>query len=200
MTTETPRQIDTQLAENYNATLKAQAQLERFESSLKSTAGATYYYRGRQRVTDMTVEEARERVETELAKHTGDDYGYARLGAPCSPSSSTGNARRALEGIDAQEAELAELANARFALEARYTGWSRFFLVTSSTGHIHSSMHCSTCRPTTTYGWLPELSGQSEAQAVEAHGPALCSVCFPSAPVEWTGAKLTKAQAAKVAA
>lgn len=197
---ETPRQIDTELAANYNATLAAEAQLARFESSLVSIAGATYYYRGRRRVTDMTVEEARPIVEAELAKHPADDYGYGRLGAPCSPSSSTGNARRALEGIEAQETLLAELANARFALEAKYTGWSRFFLVTSSTGHIHSSMHCSTCRPTTTYGWLPELSGKTEAEAVEAHGPALCSVCFASAPVEWVGGKLTKAQAAKAAA
>ena len=41
-------------------------------------------------------------------------------------------------------------------LQEAYTGWSRFFLVTSSTGHVHSSTSCSTCRPTTTYGWLPE--------------------------------------------
>src|SRR5271166_137679 len=41
--------------------------------------------------------------------------------------------------------------------ESEYTGWSRFFLVTSSQGHIHSSMRCSSCFQTTTYGWLPEL-------------------------------------------
>ena len=53
-------------------------------------------------------------------------------------------------------------------------------------GHIHSTMACSTCRPTTVFAWLPELSGLSEKDAVEAYGPLLCSVCFPSAPVEWT--------------
>jgi hypothetical protein len=78
--------------------------------------------------------------------------------------------------------------------------WSRFFLVTSSAGHVHSSMWCSTCRPTTAYGWKPELSGKSEAEAVKALGPALCSVCFPSAPVAHQGGKITKAQAAKLAA
>ena len=89
----------------------------------------------------------------------------------------------------------------RDALEATYSGWSRFFLVTSSPGHIHSSMHCSTCRWSTTYGWLPELSGQTEAEAVAEHGPTLCTVCFPSAPLDWTsGKKLTAAQAAKRAA
>ena len=67
-----------------------------------------------------------------------------------------------------------------------YEGWSRFFLVTSSKGHIHSSMNCSTCQWTTTYGWLPDVSGLDEEAAVEAHGALLCSICFPSAPVEWT--------------
>ena len=67
-----------------------------------------------------------------------------------------------------------------------YEGWSRFFLVTSSKGHIHSSMNCSTCNWQTTFGWLPDVSGLDEEAAVEAHGALLCTVCFPSAPVEWT--------------
>ena len=68
-------------------------------------------------------------------------------------------------------------------------GWSRFFIVRASNGHIHSSMGCSTCnkngRPTN-FGWLPDLSGLNEKDAVDAHGAILCTVCFPSAPVEWT--------------
>lgn len=62
--------------------------------------------------------------------------------------------------------------------------WNRFFLVHG--GHIHRSMDCSTCYPTTQFGWLPDLSGLTEADAVEAHGARLCSVCFPTAPIEWT--------------
>jgi hypothetical protein len=59
-------------------------------------------------------------------------------------------------------------------------------------------MHCSTCRPTTTYGWLPSLSGKTESEAVADLGPTLCSVCYPTAPTEWTeGKKLTAAQAAR---
>lgn len=100
-----------------------------------------------------------------------------------------------------REAALAELMERAEAVEATYTGWSRFFLVTSSAGHVHSSTHCSTCRPTTTYGWLPELSGKSEETAVAELGPTLCTVCFSSAPTEWTsGKKLTAAQAARKAA
>lgn len=65
--------------------------------------------------------------------------------------------------------------------------WSRFFIVTSSAnGHIHKDMYCSTCTDKTTYGWLPQLSGLTEADAVADQGTRLCSVCFPTAPVEWT--------------
>jgi len=63
-----------------------------------------------------------------------------------------------------------------------YTGWTRFYLVQ----HIHSSQSCSSFRPTTRVGWLPKLSGLTEAEAVAAHGSILCTKCFPSAPVEWT--------------
>src|SRR6478752_7603092 len=67
----------------------------------------------------------------------------------------------------------------------RSAPWSRFVEVTSSNGHIHSHTACSTCNPRTTYGWWPELSGLTEADAVAKLGPILCSVCFPSAPTEW---------------
>ena len=67
-----------------------------------------------------------------------------------------------------------------------YYGWSRFFIVRNHGGHIHSSLACSTCRPTTEFGWTPELSGLDEAHAVAAYGAILCTVCFPSAPVEFT--------------
>lgn len=76
-----------------------------------------------------------------------------------------------------------------------YTGWSRFFLVTSSQGHIHSSTGCSTCLPTTRFGWLPSVSGLTEKEAVEQHGERLCSVCFPSAPVQWTEGHWAKKKA-----
>jgi len=66
--------------------------------------------------------------------------------------------------------------------------WPRFFLVVSSDGHIHRTMSCSTCLPRTRFGWLPDLSGLDEAAAVAAHGAKLCTVCYPSAPVEWTNA------------
>lgn len=98
--------------------------------------------------------------------------------------------------------ELSEFAEAchdlTIAIDSEYQvrRWSRFYLVTSSSGHIHSSMCCSTCNKgqrRTTFALLPELSGKDEKAAVEKLGPALCSVCFPSAPVEFVeNAKIDK--------
>ena len=105
---------------------------------------------------------------------------------------------RAGERLDEATIAVEEAREAVIAHEENYTGWSRFFLVTSSAGHVHSSMHCSTCTPTTTFAPVVALSGQDEAAAVEMLGSTLCTVCFPSAPVEGKVKKVTKAQAAKL--
>ena len=65
-------------------------------------------------------------------------------------------------------------------------GWSRFFLVTNTNGHIHKSMDCPTTRPTTKFAWVTSLSGLKEKDAVEQEGEILCTDCFPSAPSEYT--------------
>lgn len=95
-----------------------------------------------------------------------------------------------LGDIDAADENLRGLRAARRVQDGVYDragGWSRFFLVAG--GHIHASMACSTCNngaSATEFGWLPELSGLTEADAVASHGALLCTVCFPTAPVEWT--------------
>ncbi|MBG0739048.1 hypothetical protein IV500_06490 [Paeniglutamicibacter antarcticus] len=71
--------------------------------------------------------------------------------------------------------------------EAEYTrrgGWTRFFMVMNNGGHLHSSRSCSTCRPSTQFGWMPAYSGQDEAGVVGLAGEDSCTVCFPSAPVD----------------
>lgn len=87
--------------------------------------------------------------------------------------------------VEAEAAYKTTLAALKTA-EADYKGWSRFFLVQASNGHIHSNLNCHTTFPTTQWAWLPELSGLTEADAVEEYGEILCSVCFKSAPVAWT--------------
>jgi len=76
-----------------------------------------------------------------------------------------------LDGLRTQIAEIEE---------NEYKGWARFYLVQ----HIHSNVHCSSFRPTTVIGWLPEVSGLTEVEAVEIYGKQLCTICFKSAPVE----------------
>ena len=82
--------------------------------------------------------------------------------------------------------------------EASYTGWSRFFLVTSSAGHVHSSTSCSSCYMTTTFALLTELSAQSCEDAIAEVGETLCTVCFPDAPIAGKPKKITKAAVAKL--
>jgi hypothetical protein len=65
--------------------------------------------------------------------------------------------------------------------------WSRFFIVTSSSGHIHRTMHCHSCnkgRNFTSFALMPSLSGSSTDAAVARLGSALCSHCFPEAPTD----------------
>ena len=212
----TPKEIDTKLAELYTELYRLQDRFASTESSILHAAGASFYYRGRQRVTDMQVDEALEILKQDAAyiEAYKAEHGYTEprdYGEYHGTNWDAYEGRVAihehrrpaelLEKLEALALELGELHTEIVKLEQLYTGWSRFFLVTSSAGHVHSSMHCSTCRPTTRYGWLPELSGKTEAVAVDELGPTLCTVCFPSAPVEYTeGKKLTAAQAAKRAA
>ena len=81
--------------------------------------------------------------------------------------------------------------------------WTRAFLVINSNGHVHSSMDCNTCFPTTRYNWLVQYSNDDEKTIVEDAGQDACTICYPSAPAEVlnrpsrivTADKIAKAQA-----
>jgi hypothetical protein len=105
--------------------------------------------------------------------------------------------RDAVESITKYQDKMDAIQAQETPLNEQYTGWSRFFLCTNHNGHIHRDMNCSTCRWDTEFAWLPEMSGLTEKDAVEAYGCILCSVCFPSAPVEWTNGTSKADQAAK---
>lgn len=88
------------------------------------------------------------------------------------------------KAAEARQAAAAARAEAR-PYEAEFTrrgGWSRFFIVQNTGGHVHSSMRCFTCFTDTRFGWLPTLSGATEAEMVAEYGETACTVCFPSAP------------------
>jgi pyrroloquinoline quinone (PQQ) biosynthesis protein C len=67
--------------------------------------------------------------------------------------------------------------------------WPRYFHVTNKNGHIHNSLHCSSCFPDTTYSWRTDLSGLSEHEVVEREAYNACSVCMPIAPAEQKAAR-----------
>jgi len=93
--------------------------------------------------------------------------------------------RRAVAAYDEYVAEMARIKDAEAPLTAEYVrrgGWQRYFLVTSSDGHVHRGMNCSTCRWETVYAWLIDLADCDEAKMVAEYGEKACTVCFPDAP------------------
>jgi hypothetical protein len=63
-------------------------------------------------------------------------------------------------------------------------GWTRYYLVDNTNGHVHKDQDCPTCFPTTRYDWLVEQSGMTPEKLVELAGEKACTVCFPWAPVD----------------
>jgi hypothetical protein len=97
--------------------------------------------------------------------------------------------------LDAVNYEIANM-NAVYALQGNR--WTRFFpSVTKSQPHIHRSLSCHTLHATTVMTWAPQLSGRTDAEAVDELDEALCSVCFPGAPVALHNYVSRKSQAAQ---
>lgn len=71
-------------------------------------------------------------------------------------------------------------------LEARYAAerWTRYYLVTNTNGHVHTSTRCRTCFETTRFAWLTEQSGMSHANLTDLAGELSCAECFPNLPPE----------------
>lgn len=104
------------------------------------------------------------------------------------------NSEKSIEAYQKQKEVVDSLLREYLDMENNlYEGWNRFYLVQN--GHIHNSMQCGTCNKmgiATQFSWMPDLSGLTEEDAVKAHGAILCTVCFPSAPVEWTNGSTKK--------
>lgn len=180
MTTETqsPREIDEKLADIYGRQQRADQYLQFSFQRIQRTAEPNARYVGRSYTPkyELSLIDALAKVQT-----IADNEEI--------PSYTRADAAKALEDVEKYRVELKALAAEAKPFNDEFDrrgGWSRFFLVTSSNGHIHRNLSCSTCRINTAYAWLPSVSGKSEAEAVAEHGTRLCTVCYPSAPVEWT--------------
>lgn len=182
---EREAQIDGQLAELWSRASKIENSIDSAVLSLARASGAPTGYVRKRLVPLGTEAEVILTAEVVLADPDRADR-FCLNGSWTSKDDITA----ALAKLDGLHVALAAVRADAAPLEAIYRDeqWSRFFLVINHDGHIHSSMHCSTCRPTTLFNWLPDLSGLTEADAVAAHGAVLCTVCYPSAPVHFTNA------------
>lgn len=213
--TATPREIDERLADYHQDLFLLMERLERARVRVFDWAGrrkyvpATWQNRRSRYETTGTYEEAREIVERQweaIQAYRASDFKSElrpnRISDYDIPYDGPEETIAAVERLSAERyrklEKIQELNN-----EYARRPWPRYWLVTSSAGHIHKSTNCQTCRPTTGYGWMPQMSGQTEAESVAAlgrHADSLCSVCFPSAPVAAKRTHVTKAQAAKMSA
>lgn len=177
------KEHDAKLAEATKALHAAAARVDKAANDIRHAAGDKTRYVGRSQRWTMTFDDAVAAAQTVAAG------GVEILGAM--PAGALQRApQRAAAALQAHDAAMLAAIAARQVIEEleevwrTHGQWSRFFMVPG--GHIHSSTRCHSLRITTRISWLPELSGESEAEAVAAYGTVLCTKCFASAPVEWT--------------
>ena len=174
---ETARRTDEQLAALHERSEKASAGIaSRLDALHWQVEGRPAGSRGGRRIWRLSRAEVIAEARALVA-----------AGQDNSLSHGAGSLARRLSEIESLEDEQARIAAQIRKLNEVYVAspWQRYFPCLASGGHIHSSLACSTCRPDTRMGWTPQLSGKPVADAVAELGPVLCSVCFPSAPVQW---------------
>lgn len=176
--TATPAEIDTAIAELYGIRLQLGDHRVVVMGDLRRALGQ----RGRRMTGGWTSWEV----------SAPDTVAQARQVAAGEVEEPTFQARRAvgplLVTLDGVDDALVRVVEARVPLDARYEAgpWTRYFWVQGNGGHGHRSEDCSTCnkgRNETRFGWHPELSGKTDADAIAVFKDRLCSVCFPDAPV-----------------
>lgn len=181
LTTATPVEIDTKLAQLHREMAQAEQRITSALATIHNYVGDRKRGRAAYKLDHGT---AIAKATQNIAKaHAEGDRFYIHDDA----EKSITRLHDARDLRDTLEAECD-------AIDLEYTSrpWSRFISVQG--GHIHSGTRCAggTIRVTTSLGWNPQLSGKTEAEAVELLGPLLCTHCFPSAPVEWTVGKAAK--------
>jgi hypothetical protein len=174
-TEQTPREIDEAEAALYEKLARVDAQRDSARDRLYYIAGYRPEYTRTGHYWKRTLGELMEDIDGLVARGNKLNLSYG-----VTPSL----ARKAFDEVLTEQARvLVEIER----LEAIYRAnpWTRYFPCLNADGHIHSSLNCPTCRPTTPMGWTPQLSGKPAEDAVAELGPVLCTVCFPEAPVEW---------------
>jgi hypothetical protein len=84
-----------------------------------------------------------------------------------------------LDTLRAHIAEAEALAASGADEFDRRGGWTRYFRVNNSNGHVHTTRRCDTTYVTTAWSWPTNLSGADGDQVVEYAGALTCLRCFP---------------------
>lgn len=186
LTTATPAEIDAELARLSNAYAKLAEQRDSVANTAHQLNSERAVYKGRRRVYTKPLDDTLAELETKLSENKILPY-------------EIGDVREMFARFAAIDMAMEANQSATQQIDIEYARrpWSRFIAVDN--GHVHSGRHCAkgTIRVTTKIGWHPELSGKTEAEAVELLGPMLCTHCFPSAPVEWTVGTTAKKKVAE---
>ena len=185
-----PQAFDTVMAKLHGLREGQVRTVESFTSKLHQIAGDKKSYRNTRvpvwGMSDLEVTRAAQR----RAAHGDDREAGATLGARAVAQAM----------LDAYTFELDNM-NAVYLLQGNR--WTRFFpSITKSHPHIHRSLNCRTLHADTLMSWAPELSGRTDAEAVDELDEALCTVCFPDAPValhEYVSRKSQAEQAERAA-
>lgn len=160
LTTKTPIEIDTKLAD---------LDYQRFEQVI---AGIN---------AQKSLKALRERMER--AANSKQAYNRRWVEDGTAQKDVDAYTRKIQEAKD-KAAELTKQMSVYDAEFVRRGGWTRAFWVANAGGHVHKSMNCSTCYPTTRFQWLTSYSGKDENEIVGDAGERACTVCYASAPVD----------------
>lgn len=166
----TPSEIDAVLAENWTDQARARQRISAAADAIRRAAGQRRVGYGLEARWSGDLNEAIGRTHYEADNAEKD---YERAGAS-----------RLLAELEERRTDLDALCAAAYPYEAEYSerGWTRYFLVANTGGHVHRERSCSTCFATTEFNWLPSLSGCDESAMVAEYGELGCTVCFPDAP------------------
>jgi len=171
-----PRKHDEAEAALFDALAKAEQRLSYHIDQMHSLVNDRKDYQGNRSVWRMTHAQVIDQLKAAVA--TGDKRNLTYQVTPSEVLTREGELRTESAKIQVE----IEKAEAIY----REHRWTRWFPCLNRDGHIHSSLRgCPSVRWDTQMGWTPELSGKSIETAVAELGEALCTICFPAAPVEW---------------
>lgn len=175
LASRTPAEIDTELAALYGQEGKAAQGLAYARAAVHRAAG------------DKQTGSSWDRNGRQWQMSWADAVAAAQRIADTDETYIGRDAVKAMERLAEAEQAVADVLAAQEPLHQEFYrrgGWTRAFIVQNAGGHVHKDMNCSTCFPTTSYGWLPQVSGLTESEIVAKAGSDACTVCYPSAPVE----------------